>query len=155
LWVMFFLWPVFPIYCALICCQLLKNCCFSVMFVFRCKLYVLLRNKLSNTIGALRWRYWNRLVGKGDELPRENRGFNVVSIFVFLLLAVLIPLDWYLGLTEIAMVLIATEGMIIVMYCLSRYRGLYQTGLLVYMAWSYLLITFVFLYNGGSAGPAL
>src|SRR3546814_2926099 len=79
----------------------------------------------------------------------------VVSIFVFLLLAVLIPLDWYLGLTEIALVLLATEGMIIVMYCLSRYRGLYQTGLLVYMAWSYLLITFVFLYNGGSAGPAL
>src|SRR3546814_6730651 len=79
----------------------------------------------------------------------------VVSIFVFLLLAVLIPLDWYLGLTESALVRLATEGMIIVMYCLSRYRGLYQTGLLVYMAWSYLLITFVFLYNGGSAGPAL
>ena len=78
-----------------------------------------------------------------------------MSIFVFLLLAVLIPLDWYLGLTEIALVLVATEGMLIVMYCLSRYRGLYQTGLQVYMAWSYLLITFVFLYNGGSTGPAL
>src|SRR5690606_8666095 len=56
---------------------------------------------------------------------------------------------------EIALVLGATEGMLIVMDCLSRYGGLYQLGLQVYMAWSYLLITFVFLYNGGSAGPAL
>ena len=108
-----------------------------------------------SSIAAIRQRCWDKLVGKPDELPRQNRGFNVVSIFVFLLLAILIPLDWYLGLTEIAIVLFATEGMIIVMYCLSRYRGLYQTGLQVYMAWSYLLITFAFLYNGGSAGPAL
>ncbi len=115
----------------------------------------MLKNKLFNSIVAIRWRYWDKLVGRPDELTRENRGFNVVSIFVFLLLAVLIPLDWYLGLTEIALVLVATEGMLIVMYCLSRYGGLYQLGLQVYMAWSYLLITFVFLYNGGSAGPAL
>ncbi|MGV3762564.1 sensor histidine kinase [Parapedobacter sp.] len=114
-----------------------------------------MKNKLFNSIAVVRWRYWNNLVGKPDEMPRQNRGFNVVSIFVFLLLAILIPLDWYLGLTEIAMVLLATEGMLLVMYCLSRYRGLYQLGLQVYMAWSYLLITFVFLYNGGSDGPAL
>ena len=120
-----------------------------------CKLNVLLRNKFINSLAVLLKRYWDKLVGKPDELPRQNRGFNVVSIFVFLLLAVLIPLDWYLGLTEIAMMLLATEGMLIVMYCLSRYRGLYQTGLQVYVAWSYLVITFVFLYNGGSAGPAL
>src|SRR3546814_16842354 len=111
------------------------------MFVFRCKLDVLLRNRLLDTIAAIRWRYWNRLVGKGDELPRENRGFNVVSIFVFLLLAVLIPLDWYLGLTEIALLLLATEGMLLVMYSLCLYRGLYQPGFLVYLAWSYLRIT--------------
>ncbi|MEC3881599.1 sensor histidine kinase [Parapedobacter sp. 10938] len=114
-----------------------------------------MRNKLLDSINAVRWRYWNSLVGKPDETPRQNRGFNVVSIFVFLLLAILIPLDWYLGLTEIATVLLVTEGMLLVMYFLSRYRGWYQTGLLVYMAWSYLLITFVFLYNGGSDGPAL
>ncbi|WP_353130048.1 sensor histidine kinase [Parapedobacter pyrenivorans] len=108
-----------------------------------------------DSIVAARWRYWNSLVGKPDEMPRQNRGFNVVSIFTFLLLAILIPLDWYLGLTEIAMVLVVTEGMILLMYGLSRCRGWYQTGLHVYMAWSYLLITFVFLYNGGSDGPAL
>lgn len=114
-----------------------------------------MRNKVFNSITAALKGYWDRLVGKPDELTRQNRGFNVVSIFVFLLLAILIPLDWYLGLTEIAIVLLATEVMLVVMYCLSRYRGLYQTGLQVYVAWSYLLITFVFLYNGGSAGPAL
>ena len=119
------------------------------------RLDILLRNKLIDSIVAARWRYWNSLVGKPDEMPRQNRGFNVVSIFAFLLLAILIPLDWYLGLTEITMTLIATEGMILLMYGLSRYRGWYQTGLHVYMAWSYLLITFVFLYNGGSGGPAL
>ena len=116
---------------------------------------ILLGKKLFNSIIIVLKGYWDKLVGKPDELPRQNRGFNVVSIFVFLLLAILIPVDWYLGLTEIAIVLFATEGMLVVMYCLSRYRGLYQTGLQVYMAWSYLLITFVFLYNGGSAGPAL
>lgn len=115
----------------------------------------MLGNKLLDSITAIRWRYWNELVGKPDELTRENRGFNVVSIFVFMLLALLIPLDLYLGLTEIALALIATEGMLVVMYGLSRYRGLYKLGLQVYMAWSYLLIAFVFLYNGGSAGPAL
>lgn len=115
----------------------------------------MLRKKILDSITAARWRYWNKLVGEPDELPRQNRGFNVVSIFAFLLLAILIPLDWYLGLTEIAMVLIVTELMILVMYCLSRCRGLYQLGLQVYMFWSYLLITFVFLYNGGSTGPAL
>ncbi|WP_262245503.1 sensor histidine kinase [Parapedobacter soli] len=114
-----------------------------------------MRNKLLDSIASARWRYWNSLVGKPDELPRQNRGFNVVSTLAFLLLAILIPLDWYLGLTEIAMVLLVTEGMLLVMYFLSRYRGWYQTGLQVYMAWSYLLITFVFLYNGGSDGPAL
>ncbi|MFB2117836.1 sensor histidine kinase [Parapedobacter sp. 2B3] len=114
-----------------------------------------MRNKLLDSIAAFRWRYWNNLVGKPDELPRQNRGFNVVSIFIFLLLAILIPLNWYLGLTEIAIVLLITEGLLLVMYGLSRYRGLYQLGLQVYMAWSYLLITFVFLYNGGSDGPAL
>lgn len=128
---------------------------FNYVCINNRNLDVLLRNKLFNPITVVLKGYWDKLVGKPDELPRQNRGFNVVSIFVFLLLAILIPLDWYLGLTEIAMMLLATEAMLIVMYCLSRYRGLYQMGLQVYVAWSYLVITFVFFYNGGSAGPAL
>ena len=136
-------------------CSVKKIAAFQLCLYDHCKLDVLLRSKLLDSIGAARWRYWNKLVGSPDELPRQNRGFNVVSIYLFLLLAILIPIDWYLGLPEIAMVLIVTEGMIVMMYCLSRYRKMYQTGLQFYMAWSYLLMTVVFLYNGGSDGPSL
>ena len=133
----------------------LKIADFRLYLYSRYKLDVLLSNKLLKPIAAVLKRYWDKLVGEPHELTRQNRGFNVVSIFVFLLLAILIPLDWYLGLTEIAIILVITEAMLIVMYCLSRYRGMYQTGFNVYMVWSYLLITFVFIYNGGSEGPAL
>ena len=99
--------------------------------------------------------YWLELTGKPGELPRENRGFNVVSLYVMLLLAILIPLDFYLGLWEIAIGLIVTEGMIITMFFLSRYRGLHRAGLIVYAIYSYLLVIFTYFYNGGNAGPAL
>ncbi|SEL50571.1 sensor histidine kinase [Parapedobacter koreensis] len=98
---------------------------------------------------------WRELVGKPDELPRESRGFNVVSLYMIVLLAILIPLDFYLGLWQIAVVLMVTEVMLVTMFCLSRYRGLYRTGLNVYAIYSYVLVIFTYLYNGGSTGPAL
>ncbi len=98
---------------------------------------------------------WLELTGKPGELPRENRGFNVVSLYMVLLLAILIPLDFYLGLWEIAVGLIVTEGMIITIFLLSRYRGLHRIGLTVYAIYSYLLIIFTYFYNGGNIGPAL
>jgi len=98
---------------------------------------------------------WQELTGKPGELSRENRGFNVVSLYMILLLAILIPLDIYLGLWEIAAGLAVTEGMLITMFLLSRYRGLHRVGLTVYAIHSYLLIIFTYLYNGGNAGPAL
>lgn len=98
---------------------------------------------------------WRELTGKPGELPRENRGFNVVSLYMMLLLAILIPLDFYLGLWEIAVGLMVTEGMIIAMFLLSRYRGLHRAGLTVYAVYSYLLVIFTYFYNGGNAGPAL
>lgn len=98
---------------------------------------------------------WLELTGKPGELPRENRGFNVVSLYMILLLAILIPLDFYLGLWEIAVGLIVTEGMLITMFFLSRYRGLHRVGLTVYAIYSYLLVIFTYFYNGGNIGPAL
>lgn len=74
---------------------------------------------------------------------------------MILLLAILIPLDLYLGLWEIAIGLIVTEGMLIAMFFLSRYRGLHRIGLTVYAVYSYLLVTFTYFYNGGNIGPAL
>ncbi|MGK6350368.1 sensor histidine kinase [Parapedobacter sp. DT-150] len=98
---------------------------------------------------------WQALVGKPGELPHENRSFNVVSLYTIALLAVLIPLDIYLGLWEILVALVVTEVMLITMFSLSRYRGLHRMGLHVYAIYSYFLIIFTYLYNGGSAGPAL
>ncbi len=71
------------------------------------------------------------------------------------LLAVLIPLNFYLGLWMVAVVLVVTEVMLVVMFGLSRYRGLHRIGLQVYAIYSYVLVVFTYLYNGGSMGPAL
>lgn len=88
-------------------------------------------------------------------LPNENRSFNVVSLFMIALVGILIPLNFYLGLPVLAIVLIVTEIMLITMFGLSRYRGLHRTGLHVYAGYSYLLVIFTYFYNDGSAGPAL
>lgn len=98
---------------------------------------------------------WYKLTGSPDDLVRENRGFNVVSLYMILLLAILIPIDFYLNLRETAIGLTVTEGMLITMFCLSRYRGLHRIGLAVYAIYSYFLLIFVYFFNGGSEGPIL
>lgn len=116
---------------------------------------IALKGKYSNSFFDSLGACWLALTGKPSELPRENRGFNVVSLYMILLLAILIPLDLYLGLWEIAIGLIVTEGMLVTMFFLSRYRGLHRVGLIVYAVYSYLLVIFTYFYNGGNAGPAL
>ncbi|MBK1438472.1 HAMP domain-containing histidine kinase [Parapedobacter sp. ISTM3] len=114
-----------------------------------------MKSKYSRSFLALLRGCWQELVGKPGMLPNENRSFNVVSLFMIALVGILIPLNFYLGLPVLAIVLIVTEIMLITMFGLSRYRGLHRTGLHVYAGYSYLLVIFTYFYNDGSAGPAL
>ncbi|SEL78661.1 sensor histidine kinase [Parapedobacter koreensis] len=114
-----------------------------------------MKSKHRRSFLALLRECWLDLVGKPGALPRENRSFNVVSLYMIALLAILIPLDFYLGLQDIAIALVVTEAMLITMFSLSRYRGLHRAGLHVYAIYSYLLLIVTYRYNGGSTGPAL
>lgn len=97
---------------------------------------------------------WRNLVGKPGELPVEHRGFHVVSLYAMALMAVMIPLNIYLGLWAIVGILTVTVTLLVTMFLLARYRGMHRVGLTVYALFSYVLVIFTFMYNGGSSGPA-
>lgn len=71
------------------------------------------------------------------------------------LFAVLIPLNFALGLWVPGIALVVTLLTLVVTFALSRYRGLHRTGLRIYAIYSYALVVFSYFYNGGSAGSVL
>ncbi len=67
----------------------------------------------------------------------------------------MIPLNIYLGLWAIVTMLAVTLMLLVTMFLLARYRGMHRLGLAIYSLFSYVLVIYTFMYNGGSAGPAL
>ncbi|MDB5232970.1 MAG: histidine kinase [Chitinophagaceae bacterium] len=100
-------------------------------------------------------KYWLRLVGDPDSIPMENRAVNSISIITLLLLFVLLPLNWYLGLTAVTWFLFVLIILQAFVYWLSRYRHKYYVSMITYAVASYATLIFTYIYNSGTNGPTL
>lgn len=96
---------------------------------------------------------WNRLVGSHAGFSMENRTLNSVGVLTLMLLFFFLAANIIVGLTKVALVIVALIVLQCFIFYLSRFRKKMQVGIVLYAAASYIALIINYYLNSGVNGP--
>ncbi len=96
---------------------------------------------------------WSRLVGNGKDLPLTTRIFHSICLICILALVYNIPLNFFVGLPDIALISAGTLLIVIVLYLASRIKAYTGIGIFIFCSTSLVLFTVNYFLNSGVDGP--
>lgn len=108
-------------------------------------------SKLSGNIKAA----LNYLVGDAGEFSMENRAFNYVCLISVPILIYGLLFDFFVSQTIMSYVLIVCLFLLAAVYYFSRFKKLYNTGIIFYGLLSYIAIILNYYTNSGIKGPTI
>lgn len=98
---------------------------------------------------------WDRLIGPLGEYSSENRTVNAVGVITLMMLALMLPINFFVNLAGSAVVgtiLIAAQS---ILYYISRFKRQYKLSIIIYASFCYLGLIINYWYNSGVSGPTL
>jgi two-component system sensor histidine kinase/response regulator len=98
---------------------------------------------------------FNKLVGNAADIPIESRAFHTVCVLTMLVLVILLPINIWLQMPMLVLIIAMLIGLLSIAFYLSRYANKYKTGLRIYLFFAHVSLIGAFYYDAGSHGPSL
>jgi two-component system sensor histidine kinase/response regulator len=99
--------------------------------------------------------YWEFLLGKNNGEIREQRALHAVTLVSMILLLVITPFNYLLGLSDLVYISVVYFFIAFFGYYSSRFRNKPQAGMIMYQLLCLGYLVVCFFYNSGLSGPAI
>lgn len=98
---------------------------------------------------------WNKLTGNPAFFSLEARIFHSVCIIAMLALAINVPFNYFLELSEPALLMSVVLLVVALCYYLSRFSQQLTVGIAIFQAMNLVMLVTNYYYNSGANGPSL
>ena len=103
-----------------------------------------------------RWsRLWNKVAGSPEIISENNRVVNAVLAITVAFMLVSVITNITARLYEPFLISAVLMVLLVIVYYLSRFRGMYKMGFMLYACAGYVTMIVTYLYNAGMDGPVL